>query len=620
MFNILKEKLSFPGHAQKKDRRRQYWVKIRNFLSNYVWLVKDGVEGRKKEVIAIALAILVGVLAQGGTVAFLAFFVNIIQSQKKTGFSFLDNKAGNNLATLLFMSGVLFALLLLNAVSSYYVAVKSRALARAFHTKCSSRVLRLFNRLRVVDAALFDYSPQRVKKLAIRNSMLMGKSIEMFLQTAHPVFSLICVLAVVLKLNLKLSLIVFPFFVFVLPFLYKLSADIQRDSKTFYEASIKNMANRIRGVLAFLNATNVDAPDRERGIDRLFLGVNDVRNYYDNFDKVHLADNKAVFITSTFKSFFLVLVLIVSGYGALHNSLSWGLILAYIMAMQSVVNNLQSLSGNLSNMNRFYPFISSYIDFCNCTKGLVGKIPEKRAPAAREITIKARPSPSAGQGVVTLKPGDRALYFNKHCLSRVNFHYVISPLIPSSSLPEDAWILSDFVSHADKYFPGTLYSNVAGEEVDGQKAEAVARLLKDMNLSDELNSLPDGLHTVITDVLWEGFSDSLKLAVKTLPLVFSGGAIVFIESEAVKMADHRTVLKLWEMLADRFVFITAHHYGHGGEPFDVKTIIVSDDHGIVGIGDREWFDTVKARFSERQAKKTISRPDDDDQEVYFDDI
>ena len=104
-------------YIKNKSRYWLYLAKIRTFLSRYSWVVKDGLKDHTKKVVTIVLIMIVGAFVQGSTIAFLSFFINIIQSQKKTGFSYLDNIISNNVFSLFIMSTILFILLFLSAVS-----------------------------------------------------------------------------------------------------------------------------------------------------------------------------------------------------------------------------------------------------------------------------------------------------------------------------------------------------------------------------------------------------------------------------------------------------------------------------------------------------------------------
>ena len=554
---------------------------------------------------------IVGAFVQGSTIAFLSFFINIIQSQKKTGFSYLDNIISNNVFSLFIMSTILFILLFLSAVSTYYVAVKSRFLARMYHAKCTSRILTLFNRLQVTDAGTFSYSFAQIRKLAIRNSLLMGKSIETLIQSFYPFSSLIVVLFIVLKLNFKLSMMVFPFFLFVLPFLYKLSSNIQKDAKIFYEASVKNMAESIQKSLVLMNTTNANDKSRERCIGKLFHGNHEIKSYYDNFDKMQLANDKAVFITSSFKSFFLVGVLLIAGYSALHNALSWGLVIAYIMAMQSVINNLQNVSGNLSNLNRFYPLVSSYIDFCNHVERLSKPKAKKECLLPDDITITSKSVLEGGVPAITLKPGDRVIYYNKHSLHRINFSAVISPLIKASSLPKSCWYQSCFISSIDGYIPDTIYANGIGGEIDQKKTATFVKIVNDLGLKGETDALPEGLNTMITEELWERLSPLFKL----LPVFFSDTKIIIVDLDVIKKMDSLFCQRLLGLLSDRIVFLVTNHLNIAGH--ERETIIVSDDHGVVGMGDVAWFHRIKSHLQVPGSKKTTFDTYDDEKDIFL---
>ncbi|MFC1634591.1 hypothetical protein ACFL5Z_07085 [Planctomycetota bacterium] len=530
-----------------------------------------------------------GAFCQGSAIAFLAFFINVMQSKTKTGISYIDKFIGNNVSSLFLMCGILFLLIFFSAMATYYSAIKSRSLARKYHAKCSTRILKHLSRLRFVDLN-FNYSQGYIHRMLVRNSMLMGRSIEGMIQSIQPFLNLIVTLLVIFKFSRMLTLTVIPLFLILLPFLYRLSGDIQKGSRRFYENSIHDMTKRLRKFLGFIAHTNISHRCEAFNMEKLYVRNPQIRAYYDDFDKMLLANDRAIFITATFKSFFLIFVLLMLGYNALYNSLAWGIIIAYIVALQRLINYLQALAGHFSNLSRFYPLISDYIDFHEASSQPSkyqiesGRIPER-------IVLSNPAILEGGDKELTLKAGDKAIYYNPHNLNRFNFLRVLSPLIKSSSIPERYWYRSCFVSVLCEYFPDSIYANIIGGDIDQEKIGQLKETLNHLDLLDEVESLPDGIMTEMTDEIWETLSDELKLGIKILPLLYSDDPIVFLDVKMIQNGDNILFQKLLAFFSDRLLFLTTKN-SNVDQPYAEK-IIVSNENEIVGIGNIDWFDRIK---------------------------
>jgi ABC-type multidrug transport system fused ATPase/permease subunit len=537
-----------------------------------------------------------GAAVQGSIIAFLAFAVDSIQGERKIGIPFLDNVIGSNLATLVLMIAILFILLFFSTVAAYYAAIKSRYVASAYHKKCSLRSLKLFNRIRFFNPLAFNYTETGIKKVATRSSMLMGKSVENIVRAIQPLLYLIAAVAVISVLNIRLSLILAPFFVFLMPFIYNLSSDIQTNAKRFYGGSIRDNIGRIQKMLSLINKTNVNPECAEKYIEKEYRENEKIKTYYRDHNKLLLGRTKAVFITSIFKSFLLVFVLFVLGYSALNNSLSWGIITAFIVAFLHMSNNLQTLVGNLSILNRFYPMVSNYIDFYNIA-GRFSKSGSKRPKSfPDEITLAGNSTVGGEKYQLVIRPGDRVICISNRGLNRLEFPSLVTPLIESSSLPKSHWYNSCFLSSLSGVFSGTILDSIGGDDTGGKNLEQVEQILKDSGLSNEIEALPEGLMTEINDEVWEGLSNEVRLTIKFLPLLFSDCKIIFVDLNLFKKVNYQACLRLFDFFSDRILFFTTEQIKVDRQY--AETVIVTGDRGIVGTGDMEWLRSIEPELEQ----------------------
>ncbi|MDD5218575.1 MAG: hypothetical protein PHN49_04020 [Candidatus Omnitrophica bacterium] len=590
----------------KDDRRKRQTrfheslEKIKRFFEAQAWLIREGLSRKGFLFFAIVTGATVSAFAQGATIAYLAFFVNVVQGKRSTGVDWIDHSLqANGLWGFAVLCLVFFLLLFVSAVTDYFAVYANRKLARSYHRRCAMRVLEWIERLKVIDPANFPFDKYTLKLMATRNSLMMGKNLELIALVFQPLIRFCVVMAILVSIDVKLTAILVPFSLIVLPFLYRLSEGVQSNAKFFYGETSFAMSAEILNGLQYLASANVGFANQKKDIRQWYAGNKAITRYYDCFDNVLLANERSELVVSIFRAFFLIVLLMILGYRAIHQVHSWGFLVAYIAAMQQLTNHIKHFAALLSTGMRFYPLVRQYIGFCEHTQKLIDQgLPAKGDAACRlspeieSVEIKSRQLFPGGRDTLALVKG-RPLYFyhDEFDLNRICFYEYLRPLIKGSKVPRNFWLNAGFVS-ALSLLPTIPLKDVLMPYGAGTTQETVWNsLVAELDLDKEISALLQGAHEFMDSELWHALSHELRALIQIFPLVISCHNVAFIDWEILRHCRPAEVSTLLKKFEDRFLLLVI---SQSLPAADTEEILIAKEQKVAGAGTVQWFKTVHA--------------------------
>jgi len=571
-------------------------------------LVRDGTAEGKLRVVSVTGMSLLGASAQAGTIVALNFFVKGIESDLPTVVPYLGFPIQSDVRTLVALVAVVLGLQMVSASASYYVAITSRAIARAFHLKSGAQTIEAFSRIPYLRPGLTNARGD-LRAAIIRYPRILGMALEQMVGTLQAACYIGGFLVVLLKISLEVSLITLPVFILVLPFLYRLSTQTQKAAKAYFGDAKQHVGRFVQAQVQASDQINVHPAFYAATRKQQFHDSEAVRDYLDTYDQVRLSQQRSVLITSLFRGFLLCLILAVLGTFSVRGSYSWGELLVYVLALWQLVNQVQGMTAGLVSLNRLQPRIANYYT-------VRAMLDEKTAtdPAAARLegplVIHSQGLLEGDAGRLEATRGDRILYLTDAAPSRMKFADVLAPLLAACREQKRVLRAASFCSGADTCPKLQLSAMVLGSETPSaeQRANLEARIA-DLGLAQELASLPDGSTSFLSEETWSAISPKLRVALRILSLAESSSEVLFLDWGLIGSVEKDFAARLLGILDDRIVLLVSRDGRIECEW--AEGFVVSENEKIVGIGGAGWWETILPYRQQRVPRREYGGPEDD---------
>jgi ABC-type multidrug transport system fused ATPase/permease subunit len=588
----------------------EFLARVERVARLFGQLARDGTsDGRSRVVIVTAMSFL-GASAQAGTIAALNFFVKAIESEVPKLVPYLGFPIQSDARTLLALTVVVLGLQLVNAVAIYYVAITSRAIARAFHLKAATQTLEAFSRVPYLRPGLAD-ARQELRASVVRYPRIMGMAVEQMVGALQAVCYVIGFLVVLFTISVEISLFTLPVFLLVLPFLYRLSTQTQKVAKSFYGHVRQQARIFAQDQLRASDQTNVHPTLYGAAHTQRYRDSEVVQNYLDSYDQIRLSQRRSILITSLFRGFLLCLMLAVLGTFSIRGTYSWGELLVYVLALWQLANQVQTMTASLVNLNRFQPRIVGYYLVQDALAKASTDPPAAKLEGALVISSEGRLDGDAGRLEVTR--GDRIFFLTDGTLSRMEFASVLAPLLAASPKQKAVLRAASFCSGAEVCPRLSVSAMVLGSEAAStdERADLEARIAE-LGLAQELAMLPDGSTTYLSKEIWSGVSQKFRAALRILSLAESPSDILFIDWGLLGSVEKEAATRLLAMLDDRIVFLVSRD---GRIECEWATgFVVSENQEVVGVGDARWWEAVLPYRRQRVPRRRAEAGMDDDED------
>jgi ABC-type multidrug transport system fused ATPase/permease subunit len=603
--------------TSKRDRLSwsELLAQVKRVASLFGRVVVEGTAGAKLRIAMVTAMSLLGASAQAGTISALNFFVKGIEADVPKVVPYLDFPIQNDVRTLVTLTAVVLALQLVNAMAVYYVAIASRALARAFHVRSAAQTLEAFSRVPYLRPGSTEKSSDLISAI-IKYPRILGMTVEQLVSTLQALCYVIGFLVVLFQISVEVSLFTLPVFLVVLPFLYRLSTQAQKAAKSFFGDARRRVTEFTWDRFRASDQTNVH-PDLYGASQRQqYSDSEPVREYLDSFDQIRLSQRRSVLITSLFRGFLLCLILGILGSFAVRGSYSWGELLVYVLALWQLANQVQSMTASLVNLNRYQPRLVVYFAVQAALAG--DSVDPAAARLEGPLLISSRRRLEGDAGRLEVARGDRIFYLTDAALSRMEFAGVLAPLIAACKEQSEVLRAASFCSGVETCPGLSLSAMVLGSETPSadQRAHLETRIAE-LGLARELDLLPDGGASFLSEETWSAMGQELRVALWILSLAESASDLLFIDWGMVGSLEKEFAARLLALLDDRIVFLVS---ADGRTECEwASGFVVCEGQKVVGVGDARWWGTIlpyrRQRVASREAAARDLEHDDEDEDM-----
>lgn len=594
--------------------------RVDRFARVYLWLAREYVFSKKVRFIVIVALMAGGAIAQGGTIAFVAFAVNQLQNPQKLGVNFLDRMLSNTIMMLVMFGTCLLMISLLGACATYAASIKSRAMARSCHERCAVLALRTMNDSSSLNRAGLPESESDLRRLVVRNTNHMGKAVESLISLAAPAWRMLVAAIILFSIDFKLSLMSAPLFLFLLPMVYKLSSGVQKNAKSFYEDSVLGLSRRVGAIVRLISGQNALAGPRwTKHFTELYEKDKEVLTYFEEYDKLQLAQDRVQFATSAATSALIVFAMMVGGYMAVVSDKSWGMVVAYLLALVQMVNAMKNALAHLTNLSVFYPATSQYRQFIFAAEKNIEPYADDDKSfkeACKSIHIRSVYDKISGIDTVDfdLSPGIPVYYLTPQFeMDRLTVAKVVEPLIESTTIHRGFWAdHTFFISLRSGSRTGSLRMHLGGGGEDENADEKVEELIHALNLQPKIDSLPKGLDTDITEEIWADLHPDLRMTIIIGPIIPDHRRIVLFDLRLFRHMECDTARAVLELLRDRYVLLVTSML-HPPR-WLAEVVIQIEDGRVQRIGDISEFASTEESSGTAEDDRTTDL-DDTEQEA-----
>ena len=593
--------------------------RIGRFIEAYIWLSKDAFLGKMWRVIIIAILSFLGASAVSGTLVLLSIYIKKLESGEAWVVPGVGWNLGAELTSLWIVAILVLVLQIFSAITAYFCAVQSRAIARSYQYRAGSRMLQLIAGWHPIPGQT-TFNKKYLGRTIKGDPRLMAKAAESMMGSVQLFFYAIAYIGILFYLDAKATIYVLPLFLISAPVLYLLGGRAQQASTEYYGRAREGISGAIKQHIAIGEEWGVSPDLRQNEIAESYYTDNRIKEYWDYYDRRQLTSQRSALVTSLLRPLMIVVILIILGSAAIESTDSWGVILIYILALAQLGRSFTSLAAVVASMTDSYPRIRFYRSIYFPLVKLHGN--EYASAEVSSIDLMLPDSRTyGGVDCLTLRPGKPTLYSINISPARLSLGLVTESLVAATQVDPLVWYTGSFIFNGKAYPILPLQDILTGSTTpSNQVMDKVEEFIESTDLKNEIEGLPQGHNTVLSQSVWSTLSPNLKAAVYVLGLSNTPGSVALVEWSILEDIDAAYADKLIAMLDKKIVLFVSSSNPQGEEVAADQFIWAINDQ-VLGMGDQAWWDSIKKeRTAKRKEMKSEasglqSLGDDDDDDL-----
>jgi hypothetical protein len=190
--------------------------RIGRFIEAYIWLSKDAFLGKMWRVIIVAVLSFLGASAVSGTLVLLSIYINKLESGEAWIVPGVGWNLGAELASLWIVAIIVLVLQIFSAITAYFCAVQSRAIARSYQYRAGSRMLQLIAGWHPIPGQT-TFNKKYLGRTIKGDPRLMAKAAESMMGSIQLFFYAIAYVGILFYLDARATIYVLPLFLVSAP-------------------------------------------------------------------------------------------------------------------------------------------------------------------------------------------------------------------------------------------------------------------------------------------------------------------------------------------------------------------------------------------------------------------
>lgn len=558
----------------------------RRFVATYAALMRGHLLQHKAELIVVTVLGAVGAVAQGAVVAFIVATVSMFEGKAGRSLPIIGELIQNRSVGIIGSALCLAALLAIGAWASYVAAVRIRRLGRGFHQACvRTSLFAIADAPGIALSGLHD-DLNSFRRLVILGSNQLGNALEDIVRTIEPVFRCAISFAILFWISPKLTLIMIPILLVMIPVVYRASREVTSDSQKYFDVASIRMFEQLSALVDVIGYGNLRRPPAvEAELGRFLNDASGLGGCFDEYDKLQLAHSRSLYRINLATSSFLVFSLLSSSYLASGGQISWGLMLGYLMALLQFIQSARTLQSYLTSLSMYFSSARRHLLLRDLASPVVSGSAEDMPV---DVVMRSSQALPGGEATLTLRRGRPVYVLSAKALDRVSLRSMISQLAAASGVFASVWERNTCFLGMRAQLPEWAMSTPGALEERQHRLSdsAVARIAARAGVERELGDLQQALGVDPGAKVWNDLSRPLRIALFFASIQNQAQQVVILDSRLLAGLRAETAMPLLEALADRFLLLVT----MGMPPKDAlaDAVVVLAEDGIAGIGSREW--------------------------------
>lgn len=554
------------------------------FAAAYAWLLRDLIAFSRRRVLVVVTLNLVGVALQwtvlGGVLLFVGELTGEGGAFQVPLLSGLDLPVSGSLVPVSVWGAAVMVLVVGAALCTYGAEAVGFETARRYVGRSGQAILHttLTARTGSDDADSPARQLQRVlatdQTMILRALLVLQRSLRSILMVAVAVV----VLALINPILTAVVVVVATFF--ALPY-YLINRRIVAAAAALEQSS----AGARVSIMRFVDHATAREPNPEvvRAVAESYSADTAIGDRWSILREIMLGRQRTTAVMSALLGSCLVAIVVAFGLLIARDGASWVAALTFLLALNLASGAFIQLAGEVTAANRFLPHLQNLMSFTQHLQAGDGQ--GHRSPSQHgddlSTVIAVDPVIAQSELELSLAAGTRALCICPQAFDRLNLHGLVSRLVAGSQ--QEAQRLREAA-----FFCGDP-SSLPGVSVRALLGRHGAHALRELELEDEVERLPDGDATVLTPDVQERLSGFLAYALGMVQgLEYELIVLGWASFSRLSSQERGRLLTLLERRPA--LFLTTRPPRR--QPPEVTHTVILTERGIAGMGNAQWYDDI----------------------------
>lgn len=582
---------------------------VRNYVKDLSWIVFDVFKNYYTKIPIVLISGFIGVSLLAVTFLCFLFFIRKLAGGEIIGIP-LPFSTGELVIDHVSITGIsmvgfgMFLLLILSETAVYYSRKKTLDLSKYYAEFCSRRIVELIGGPMItLGETKKDIYPDKLELLraGTKYARICGIALRKIVDSIVPIITFLVSLGVMLYYNALLSASI----IIILLIYVVFQAHVSRQgSKSTTKSEQKSPLAR-KTYSALIDYFLVENPDDRSADNRI----------NDSFRKGAIAESNQAYINrlavipfsrlvTGFFSALIISVLIIGIVLSNAEQIDWNEIFTYLIPMRFMLVNLKLVFVNLTVINRAYTNLKKYIYLVNLLK----PVPDSVLNPLSDYPVKKQNS-VLPVSINQIRIGKGLVYSIVSDLSRSRFNILWFYKILSGKQDKPVSLNFDNIQFVSSR---SCPKGQTVQELFTKYKNHQLQIGNDNNLTDHLaSSLPFEINSRLTPQLWNSMTKSDKYIMSLMSAMISESEVLVLDSNDFA-GDTSTLKSIMCSQTSKVVYIF--HQSDNGfvGQLNEALLFVINDYALLGVGDRQWYETVRENINvnSKETNSAIS-PDDD---------
>ncbi|MDG5467683.1 hypothetical protein P9J64_05025 [Deltaproteobacteria bacterium IMCC39524] len=599
---------------------------VQNFLNTAVWILKEGLEGRKRAFFWVFTANFLGVGTVAASFAVLIGYARYQISGKEFAFRGYSVPVPDGLEGLLFYGGAALVLGVLSAYCVFWSQKGVYTLSAAFHKEAMVRAVSVVDfatRRTDLSSRIKFLAPQHDHRhVATVYTNYLAVSLKLLMEAIQPILIFLVSLALLIKLYFLATLSIVPVALIYMALVYlisKKSTVIQGAYVTGFSSLNRELTKTYELLMGNGN------PNYDKATIGKIIDASNVDSVLSLFYERMLVAQRSNYVSQIFITISMVWLFLLFGSTIESNPESWTSILVFLIALRYSGASLRKVVTIAVGVSRFYPTVRVYHEFvCETERQSVMDSLHEEKPKLLSVNDKSSLFIDGSMPQLELVVGQPAYLLHLTGARITPVSPEIKRFLIENINQGGAGLGSNIYFHGSSDFVSTLtlLENSIGLNQGKDAVDELWQLLEEFRDVLDLERIKENLNEFIDDSLVD------KIGKEALFLMLS--AYVFIYKKEIVVIDYALfssfeqpfIHKYLTLLAGYKIIFTANTFPVLNKIKiynDDSRFIVGCDLDVIGIGDYQFLrdrvdlfnDIITGLKSDKSAAAIVLEDDED---------